>query len=300
MTQSTKSVNPLRQRMIEDMTMRKLSPKTQTQYIRAVVKLNQFLRRSPDTACPEDLRRFQLHLSETGVTSTTINITITGLRFLFEVTLDDQDALKKMSPVYEPRKLPIVLSGDEVTRLLDAATNLKYKAALAVAYSAGLRASEVTHLRTNDIDSECQVIHVVQGKGHKDRNALLSPELLKLLRQWWQVAHAKGLMLKDGWLFPAIRKPVNPMSTRQLNRACHAAVESAGLNKRVSLHTLRHSFATHLLEQKVDIRVIQVLLGHKKLETTALYSQVATATLRVCSPVKILKFIFPPGNILVS
>ena len=278
MSHSNKSMSPLRQRMIEDMTLRKLSPKTQIGYIRSVKNLTRFLGRSPDTASSEDLRLFQLHMSETGVSNTTINVTITGLRFLFEVTLDDQNALKKMSPIYDPRKLPVVLSGDEVARLLDAATNLKYKAALAVAYSAGLRASEVTHLRTNDIDSQLKIIHVVQGKGHKDRNALLSPMLMKLLRQWWQAAQAEGLMRKGGWLFPAIRNPVNPMSTRQLNRACHAAVTDAGLNKRVSLHTLRHSFATHLLEQKVDIRVIQVLLGHKRLETTALYSQVATAT----------------------
>ncbi|MCH7742369.1 MAG: site-specific integrase [Proteobacteria bacterium] len=290
MSQFNKSISPLRQRMIEDMTLRRLSPKTQSGYLRAVKKLNLFLGRSPHTATAEDLRLFQLHMSEHDVSSTTINITITGLRFLFEVTLDDQSALKKMSPIYEPRKLPVVLSGDEVACLLDAATSLKYKAALAVAYSAGLRASEVTHLRVNDIDSERKIIHVVQGKGHKDRNALLSPELLKILRQWWHAAQAKGQMLKGGWLFPAIRNPVNPMSTRQLNRACHAAVKNAGINKRVSLHTLRHSFATHLLEQKVDIRIIQVLLGHRKLETTALYSQVATATLRdVKSPLDSLK-----------
>ncbi len=290
MAHSNKSISPLRQRMIEDMTLRKLSPKTQIGYVRAVKNLTRFLGRSPDTASTEDLRLFQLHMSETGVTNTTINGTITGLRFLFEVTLDDQSALKKMSPIYDPRKLPVILSGDEVARLLDAATNLKYKAALAVAYSAGLRASEVTHLKTGDIDSKLKIIHVVQGKGHKDRNALLSPTLLKILRQWWQAAQAKGLMRKGGWLFPSIRNPVYPMSTRQLNRACHAAVTDAGLNKRVSLHTLRHSFATHLLEQKVDIRVIQVLLGHKRLETTAFYSQVATATLRdVKSPLDLVK-----------
>lgn len=290
MPDSNKSISPLRRRMIEDMTLRKLSPKTQSGYIRAVKNLTRFLGRSPDTASAEDLRLFQLHMSETGVSNTTINNTITGLRFLFEVTLDDQNVMKKMSPIYEPRQLPVVLSGEEVVQLLDAATNIKYKAALAVAYSAGLRASEVTHLRVDDIDSDRNIIHVVQGKSHKDRNALLSPELLKLLHQWWRAGHAKGQILKGGWLFPAIRNPDNPMSTRQLNRVCHAAVTNAGINKRVSMHTLRHSFATHLLEQKVDIRVIQVLLGHKKLETTALYSQVATATLRdVKSPLDSLK-----------
>ncbi len=284
------AISPLRQRMIEDMMMRKFAPKTQSGYIRSVKNLTWFLGRSPDTATAEDLRLFQIHMSKTGVSNQTINITITGLRFFFEVTLDDQNVLKKMSPIYDPRKLPVVLSGEEVARLLNGATNLKNKAALAVAYSAGLRASEVTHLRTNDIDSQCKIIHVVQGKGRKDRNALLSPALLKLLRQWWRDAQDKGIMRKDGWLFPAIRNPANPMSTRQLNRVCHAAVTNAGINKRVSLHTLRHSFATHLLEQKVDIRIIQVLLGHTKLETTALYSQVTNATLlAVKSPLDALK-----------
>ena len=262
MSHSNKPVSRLRKRMIEDMTLRKLSDKSQTAYIRAVVKLTRFLGRSPDTATLEDLRVFQLHMSESGVSSTTINATITGLRFLFEVTLDDQDVMRKMSHVYEPRKLPVVLRIKEVTRFLDAMTDLKYKAALAVAYGAGLRASEVTRLKVNDIDSDRMMIHVVQGKGGKDRNALLSPELLKLLRQWWRQGQAKGKMRKDGWLFPG-KDPRNHITTRQLNRACHTAVANAGLDKRVSMHTLRHTFATHLLEQQVDFRVIQVLLGHK-------------------------------------
>ena len=289
MLKSNKSTSPLRQRMIEDMSLRKLSPKTQSAYIRAVVKLTRFLGRSPDTATAEDLRGFQLHMSKTGVSSITINATITGLRFLFEVTLDKPEAMKKMSAVHLPRKLPVVLSSEEVTRLLDAASNLKYKAALAVAYGAGLRASELTHLTVNDIDSARMIIHVKQGKGDKDRNALLSSELLNILRGWWRAGHAEGKLVAGGWLFPG-QDPVNPMTTRQLNRACHIAVANAGLNKRVSLHTLRHSFATHLLEQHVDIRIIQVLLGHKKLETTALYGQVATRTLReVTSPLDYLK-----------
>ena len=284
MTQSTKPISPLRRRMIEDMTMRKLSPKTQTAYIRAVKKLTRFLGRSPDTASAEDLRRFQLCLVADGTSRMTLNATITGLKFFFDVTLDRCDVMRKMSPVYEPRKLPVVLSPEEVTRLLDAAPNLKAKAALAVAYGTGLRASEVVHLKVGDIDRERKVIRVEQGKGRKDRYAMLSPKLHVLLRTWWCEARAKGKMLPGGWLFPG-QNPVNPMSARQLNRLCHATVDAAGLDKRISLHTLRHSFATHLLEQGVDIRVIQVLLGHKKLETTALYSQVATRTLRdVASP----------------
>jgi len=284
MTESTKPLSPLRQRMIEDMRLRKLSPKTQTHYIRAVRNLTRYLRRSPDTATVEDLRRYQLHLVDTGLSSVSLNAAITGLRFFFEVTLSRSDALAKMKPVYEPRKLPVVLSIEEVTRLLDAAPNLKAKATLAVAYGTGLRASEVVHLKVGDIDRERKVIRVEQGKGRKDRYAMLSPTLHALLRAWWRDGRAQGKMLPGGWLFPG-QNPVNPMTARQLNRLCHAAVDAAGLDKRVSLHTLRHSFATQLLEQGVDIRVIQVLLGHKKLETTALYSQVATRTLRdVVSP----------------
>ena len=279
MTHSNPTISPLRQRMIDDMALRKLSPKTQQTYIRSVIKLAQFLDRSPHTATAEDLRRFQLHLASNGVSSQTINVTITGLRFFFEVTLEDHQILRKMSSVHESRKLPVILSPDEVKRLLEAATNLKYKTALSIAYGTGLRASEITHLKVTDIDRQRMLIHVEQGKGSKDRNAMLSPALLALLQQWWRYAQAKRKMLKGGWLFPGVN-PVNPMSTRQLNRVFHAAATLAGINKAVNLHSLRHSFATHLLEQGVDIRVIQVLLGHKKLETTALYAQVATTTLR--------------------
>jgi site-specific recombinase XerD len=279
MTDSNKSISPLRQRMIDDMTLRKLNPKTQSGYIRAVVKLTQFLCRSPDTATAEDLRLFQLHLVELGVSSITLNATITGLRFFFEVTLDRHDALTGMSHVYEPRKLPLILSIEEVTRLIDAAGSLKYQSALSIAYGAGLRASEVVHLKVSDIDSERMVIRVEQGKGQKDRYAMLSPTLLDLLRNWYRHACSERKILPHGWLFPG-QNPVNPMSTRQLNRAFHIALKAAEIDKRVSLHSLRHAFATHLLEQKEDIRVIQVLLGHKKLETTARYVQVATKILR--------------------
>ena len=279
MTHSTQTISPLRQRMIDDMSLRKLNPLTKKAYLRAVIKLTRFLARSPDTATAEDLRQFQLHMAANGVSNKTINATITGLRFFFEVTLEDHQILRRMSTVHEPRNLPMILSPDEVRRVLEAATSLKYKTALSTAYGAGLRASEVTHLKVSDIDSQRMLIHVEQGKGGKDRNAMLSPILLGLLRQWWRTAQAERKMLKGGWLFPG-RNPVNPLSTRQLNRAFHAAVTVAGLDKRVNLHSLRHAFATHLLEQHTDIRVIQVLLGHKKLETTALYSRVATTTLR--------------------
>jgi len=191
-----------------------------------------------------------------------------------------------MSHVRVARTLPVVLSPEEVERLLEAAPGLKYRTALSVAYGAGLRVSEVVALKVDDIDSQRMVIRVDQGKGRKDRYVMLSTTLLALLRAWWREADAKGKMLPHGWLFPG-QNPVNPLSTRQLHRACHAAAAAAGISKRVTPHGLRHAFATHLLEHKEDIRVIQVLLGHKKLETTALYAQVATRTLAaVTSPLE--------------
>jgi integrase/recombinase XerD len=266
-------VSALRRRMIEDMTSRRLAPRTQEAYIRAVKNFSAFLGRSPDQASAEDLRRYHLHLASSGTTTPKLNAAVTALRFFFSVTLGRQDVTERLPFVREPRKLPVVLSPEEVARFLDAAPGLKHRTALSVAYGAGLRAAEVVSLKVSDIDSKRMVIRVEQGKGHKDRYVMLSPALLELLRAYWKATRPQG------WLFPG-RDPVQPLTTRQLNRACHAAALMAGIDKRVSLHTLRHSFATHLLEQKVDIRVIQVLLGHKKLDTTALYSQVATRTIR--------------------
>jgi len=273
-------VSPLRRRMIEDMTLRKFAPRTQEGYIRAVKGFSAFLGASPDTAGFEDVRRYQLHLVSSGAGVPTINHALTALRFLFMVTLRKAEVVAELPFVREPRRLPVVLSPREVARLLDAAPGLKYKAALSVAYGAGLRASEVISLKLEDIDSGRMVIRVEQGKGRKDRYVMLSPHLLDLLRAWWKVARPRG------WLFPG-QNPVNPLTTRQLNRACHAAARIAEIDKPVSLHTLRHSFATHLLEQNADIRVIQVLLGHKKLDTTALYTRVATKLIReVMSPLE--------------
>ena len=284
MTSTDQPISPLRQRFIEDMTARKLGEKTQSAYVRAVKQLADFLGRSPAGASAEDLRQFQLHLAESGVGSPTLNATLTALRFFFDVTLERAGPLQKTHHVYEPRRLPVVLSPEEVTRLLLAAPGPKYRAALAAAYGAGLRVSEVCTLKVCDVDSSRMVLRIEQGKGHKDRYAMLSPVLLELLRAWWRLARANTCILPGGWLFPS-SEPVNPISTRQMTRACHAAAQAAGIAKRVSPHTLRHSFATHLLEQKVDIRVIQVLLGHKRLETTSLYTQVASRTLReVTSP----------------
>src|SRR5271154_4333361 len=274
------ATSPLRQRMIEDMTIRKLTPKTQHDYVQRVKNFATFLGRSPDTASFEDVRRYQLHLIASGAGVPTLNQSVSTLRFFFRITLGRADILNHTQFVHEPRKLPVVLSPEEVARFLDAAPGLKYKAALSVAYGAGLRVSEVTALKVSDIDSKRMMLRIEQGKGGKDRHAMLSPVLLELLRDWWRIGRPTA------WLFPG-RDPIQPMSTRQLNRACHAAAEMAEITKRVSPHTLRHSFATHLLEQNVDIRVIQVLLGHSKLETTALYTRIATNTIRaVMSPLE--------------
>ena len=242
MTHNTPQISPLRQRMSEDMALRKLAPQTQAAYIHAVKNFTCFLKRAPDTASAEDLRQYQLHLVEQGISSGNLNATITGLTFFFGTTLECPEAMAKMSHVHEPRKIPVVLGLEEVTRVLQSAGSLKYQAALGVAYGAGLRASEVVHLSVTDIDSERMVIHVEQGKGKRDRYAMLSPTLLNLLRAWWRHAHAHRQMLPGGWLFPG-QNPVNPLSTRQLNRAFHRARKAAKIDKVVSLHSLRHAFA---------------------------------------------------------
>lgn len=285
----TPGISPLRMRMLDDLRMRKLSPKTQSAYIRAVRNFTKYLGRSPDTATVDDLRNYQLHLVDAGTSPMSLNAAIIGLKFFFDVTLDRGELMAKMRPVRIPQTLPVVLSKEEVGRLIAACSNLKHQTALSLAYGTGLRASEVSALKVGDIDSERMTLRVEQGKGRKDRYAMLSPVLLERLRVWWKVARAQGKMLDGGWLFPGL-DPVDPISTRQLNRAIHAAADLAGIDKRVSMHTLRHSFATHLLEQKVDIRIIQVLLGHKKLDTTAIYTQVATDLLReVISPLETLR-----------
>jgi integrase/recombinase XerD len=268
-----KPISPLRQRMIEDMTARRFKEKVQKDYVRHVRTFAAFLGRSPDTATSEDLRRFQLHLARQQIGAASINAAIAALRFFFTVTLERPALVRPLRIVNEPRKAPVVLSQEEVARLLEAAPGVKYKAALSVAYGAGLRVSEVVALKVSDIDSQRMTLRVEQGKGQRDRYVMLSPQLLELLRDWWRAARPPV------WLFPG-QNPINPMTPRQLNRAVTAAKDLAGIAKRVSPHTLRHSFATHLLEQDVDIRVIQVLLGHAKLETTALYTRVALNTIR--------------------
>jgi integrase/recombinase XerD len=279
---SPEAISPLRRRMIEDMTIRQFGEKTRRDYIRQVREFTAFLGRSPDQAEPEDLRRYQLHLASLGASYARMNQAGTALRFFFHVTLGRPGFGDRMARIPSPERLPVVLSPEEVARLLAHAPGLKYRAALSIAYGCGLRVSEIVNLKVTDIDSARMLIRVEQGKGRKDRFAMPSPELLDLLREWWRVKRSRG------WLFPG-QQPVQPITARQLNRACHAAAQAAKLDKRISMHTLRHSFATHLLERHTDIRVIQVLLGHRKLDSTALYTRVALKTIReVPSPLALL------------
>src|ERR1700674_4837157 len=281
---SPQPISPLRARMIEDMSVRGFKEDTRRDYVRQVRAFAAFIRRPPDTATAEDLRRFQLHQTQSGMQPPSINSSVSALRFFFTVTLDRPDLARRLTVVRQPWRLPAVLSVEEITLLLQAAPGPKYKAAFATAYGAGLRVSEVVALKVGDIDSERMLLRVEQGKGRKDRDAMLSPQLLELLRDWWVEGRRRGVLLPRGWLFAGPTR-TEPPSTRQLNRAVHAAAEAAGIRKRVSPHTLRHSFATHLLEQDTDIRVIQVLLEHAQLDTTARYTRVATTTIRsVTSP----------------
>lgn len=281
-------VSRLRQRLTEDMQLRKLAPKTQSGYIRNIKKLADYLAHSPHTATAEELRQYQLSLVNNGTSRISINAALTAIRFLFNITLDKPERVRHLVSVPVPRKLPRILSRDEVTKLIEATQSPKYKTALSVAYGAGLRCSEITKLKIPDIDSERMILHIEQGKGGKDRYAILSPALLQYLRHWWRYGVDNNLLLKGGWLFPGLN-PVAPLSTRQLGLVCKKAGIVAGLGDGIHLHLLRHSFATHLLEQGVDVRVIQVLLGHAKLETTALYTQVATKLLKqVTSPLDLL------------
>ena len=285
-----KAISPLRRRMIDDRAIRQLGPKTQSGYIRAVKNFVAFLGHSPDQASTDDIRRYQLHLASSDLGVPSVNAAMTALRFFFKVTLRRSDVAEDVVFIREPRRLPVVLSPEAVARLIAAAPGLKYQAALSIAYGAGLRVSEVISLKVGDIDSARMLIRVDQGKGHKDRYVMLSQPLLKLLRRWWLVKRPRA------WLFPG-RTPGAPLSARQLNRAVHIAAQRAGIDKRVGMHTLRHSFATHLLEQKTDIRVIQVLLGHKKLDTTALYTRVALKAIgEITSPLdRLLTEVRPPA-----
>ena len=285
----TNTVSPLRQRMIEDMTARKLNPHTQRGHIYSCKRFAAWLKRSPDTATPDEVRRFQLHLVESGMSICNRNRIMTGVRFLFRVTLRRHDLAAEVWHIKEPERLPPVLSPEEVKRVLTMAMSLKARAMLTLAYGCGLRASEVVRLRAGDIDSAQMIIRIVQSKGRKDRHVMLPPEVLKLLRQWWKqrsTAHDGGVAPEHRWLFPG-RSQHQPLTTRQFSRLFKEAAKAAALRKTVSLHSLRHSFATHLLERGKNIRIIQALLGHSKPETTARYSRVAIAMIaKIESPLE--------------
>ena len=265
---STEAISPLRQRMIEDMNSRKLGAHTQRSHIYSCKRFAAFLERSPDTATLEDIRLFQLHLAETGMSICNRNRIMTGVRFLLRVTL---------------RRL-------DLSAELAVATSLKARVLLSLSYGCGLRAGEVVRLKVKHIDSAQRIIRIEQSKGRKDRHVMLSPETVDLLRQWWKVRRGfdDTTPLQERWLFPG-RRLGKPMTTRQLSRLFHEAADEAGIKKSVTLHALRHSFATHLLERGTDIRIIQALLGHDKLDTTARYTRVATGMIAsVESPLDLL------------
>jgi integrase/recombinase XerD len=287
---STEAISPLRQRMIEDMNARKLGPHSQRSHIYSCKRFAAFLKRSPETATREDIRQFQLHLAETGTSICNRNRIMTGVRFLFRVTLRRLDLAAEIYHLREPQKIPQVLSPDETRRLLAVASSLKARVMLSACYGCGLRVGEVVRLKVKHIDSAQKIIRIEQSKGRKDRNVMLSPEMLDLLRQWWKarVGFDTRTPVQERWLFPG-RRPGQPMTRRQVSRLFHEAANGAGIKKRVTLHALRHSFATHLLERGTDIRVIQALLGHDKLDTTAGYTRVATGMIaNVKSPLDLL------------
>ena len=277
--QSNAPTTSLRQRMIEDMQARRLSAATQKFHIKSCKRFAGFLERSPETATPDDVRRFQHHLSEAELSIITRNRIMTGVKFLVRVTLRRLDLANEIYHLREPQKIPLVMSSDEVRRLLAMARTRKAHILLSLAYGCGLRVGEVVRLKAGDIDSAQGIIRVVQGKGGKDRHVMLSRDLLDLLRQWWKVRPTRydaGVRPAERWLFPG-RHPGKPLSTRQLTRLFHETADAAGITKPVTPHSLRHSFATHLLERGDDIGVVQALLGHDKLDSTARYTRVATA-----------------------
>lgn len=284
---STDTISPLRQRMLEDMNARKLGVHSQRSHIYSCKRFAAFLKRSPDTATVEDIRQFQLHLAETGMSICNRNRIMTGVKFLLRVSLRRLDLAAEIYHLREPQKIPLVVSPDETRRLLAVATSLKARVLLSLSYGCGLRAGEVVRLKVKHIDRAQNIIRVEQSKGRKDRHVMLSPEMLALLRQWWKVRpsrHDAGTSMEERWLFPGNRHG-KPMTTRQLSRLFHEAADAAGIKKSVTLHALRHSFATHLLEDDTDIRIIQALLGHDKLDTTARYTRVATGMIaRIESP----------------
>ena len=266
----------LRRRMLEDMQVRCLAPSTQQRYVQAVACFARHFGRSPAHLGPEEIRAYQVYLTtERRLAPSSLVVAASALRFLYSITLKKGWPLDDVIPrAKRPRSLPVVLSPEEVAQLLDAVRAVKHRAILTTCYAAGLRVSEALHLTVSDIDSRRMVLHVANGKGQRARYVMLSPRLLTVLRHWWQVERPRH------WLFPGAR-PETPATRRTVFLACQRAARRAGLNKPVSPHALRHAFAVHLLEAGTDLRTIQLLLGHRGLQTTAQYLRVATHT--VCS-----------------
>ena len=263
--------------MIADMSARNLGPASQTGHLRACKRFAAWLGRSPETATPDEVRDFQRHLMESDTSICTRNRTMTGVKFLFRVTLRRHDLVAEIFHLKEPVKVPLVLSQQEIRRILAIAPSLKARVMLSLAYGCGMRAGEVVRLRVGDIDGDQEIIRIVQSKGRKDRNVMLPADILGLLRDWWverPTSQDAGVPGPQRVIFPGYRG--KHLSARQISRLFKEAARAAGITKPVTLHTLRHSFATHLLERGVDIRIIQALLGHTKLTTTARYASVAT------------------------
>jgi site-specific recombinase XerD len=265
--------------MIEDMQLRNLSTGTQKVYLHYITGLARFYQTSPEHLSLEELREYQLYLmNERQYSAESVNHFVVSAKFLYNVTLETPWAEDALPRCRVPHKLPVVLSATEVSEFFQHVCTIRYRAALMTAYGAGLRVSEVVALQIGDIDSQRNLIRVRQGKGKKDRYAMLSARLLEVLRCWFRSQHPAGQRPKvspEDWLFPGWRKGRH-MNTASLQTVCREAARAAGLSKRVTVHTLRHSFSTHLLENGADIRIIQVLLGHSRIETTARYTQVSS------------------------
>lgn len=266
------TTTPLRQRMIDDMVIRNLSPRTRSAYVHAVKRFAAYFGRSPDQLGPEEVRAFQVHLASEGIAWSSMNQFVCALRFFFGVTLGRAEVLERITYAKQPQKLPEILSPSEVVRFLEAIPSLKYRTALTTAYAAGLRVSEVTALEVRHIDSDRMMIRIEGGKGAKDRYVMLSVQLLGILRAYWKVEQPRR------FLFPGVNAN-RPISEAMLHETCRTACATLQLTKRVTPHSLRHSFATHLLEQGTDIRIIQALLGHAQMSTTARYTRVTAITI---------------------
>jgi site-specific recombinase XerD len=262
-------MTPLRQRMLDDMQLRNFRPETQRNYINHVAGFARYFNLSPEQLDIEAVRQYQLYLlNERRLCPETINQYISSVKFLYLTTLEMPWTPEYFPHVRRPHKLPVVLSQEEIMAFFDYVPSLKYRAALMVCYGAGLRVSEAVALKVSDIDSKRNLLRVEQGKGGKDRYAMLSPRLLDVLRRYWRAARPKD------YLFPSWREQRH-LSAASLQLACREAALRAGIHKRVTVHTLRHSFATHLLENGADIRIIQVLLGHSRIDTTTRYAAVS-------------------------